>query len=111
MILTSSSWLLFWLESCVSNLLRIRIIIKNNNSSNVLGVRLSVVPLSQVFKSSPWAKGSAVCGMLACWGEERLTQICVEYKPMCGATTKCCVSDFEPLVNCGDDCVGLRVSR
>ncbi len=30
---------------------------------------------------------------------------------MCGATTKCCVSDFEPLVNCGDDCVGLRVSR
>ncbi len=23
---------------------------------------------------------------------------------MCGATTKCCVSDFEPLVKCGDAC-------
>ncbi len=30
----------------------------------------------------PWAKGSAVCCMLARWGEERLTQICVEYKPI-----------------------------
>ncbi len=29
---------------------------------------------------------------------------------MCGATTKCCVSDGEPLVKCGDACVGLRVS-
>ncbi len=65
MILISSSWLLFWLDYCVRNRLRIIIIIKNNNSSNVLGVRLSVVPLSQVFKSFPWAKGSAACGMLA----------------------------------------------
>ncbi len=32
MILTSSSWLMFWLESGVSNLLRIRIVITNNNS-------------------------------------------------------------------------------
>ncbi len=109
--MTSSSWLLFWLESCVRNLLRPRIIIKNNNSTNVLGVRLSVVPLSQVFTSSPFARGSAVCGMLARWGEERLTQICVEWKLMCGATTKCYVSDSEPLVKCGDHCVGLRVSR
>ncbi len=30
---------------------------------------------------------------------------------MCGGTTKCCVSDCEPLVKCGDDCVDLRVSR
>ncbi len=29
---------------------------------------------------------------------------------MCGATTKCYVSDFEPLVKCGDHCVGLSVS-
>ncbi len=25
---------------------------------------------------------------------------------MCGGTTKCCVSDCEPLVKCADDCVG-----
>ncbi len=30
---------------------------------------------------------------------------------MRGVTTKCYVSDSEPLVKCGDHCVGLRVSR
>ncbi len=29
---------------------------------------------------------------------------------MWGVTTKCYVSDSEPLVKCGDHCVGLRVS-
>ncbi len=30
---------------------------------------------------------------------------------MCGATTKCYVSDSEPLVKCGDHCVSEYLGR
>ena len=71
-ILVSSTWLWFWLESCVRHLLRIMIIIKNNNSSIVFGVRQSVMPLSQASTSV----GFVVHAMLARWGEETDTDLC-----------------------------------
>ncbi len=42
-------------------------ITQNIKSSMVLWVRLSVMPLSQVFTSPPWVVGFAVCDMLADW--------------------------------------------
>ena len=72
MILVSSTWLWFWLESFVRNLLSVMIIIKNNNSSIVFGVRQSVMPLSQTSTSSV---GFVVHGMLARWSEETDTDL------------------------------------
>jgi len=60
----------------VRNLLRIMIIIKNNNSSIVFGVRQSVMSLSQVSTSSLWSVGFVVHNMLARWGEETDADLC-----------------------------------